>query len=205
MKRVALATLFLLLGAPVHAAQPATGSLGGTLHERALLKNLQAVYLEKVDGDAATAPIEGAAMNQKNNTYVPHLLPIVAGTKVAFQTMDPELHNIYAKAGTDVLFNTAMASGAPVLNRTFKTPGVIALTCNIHSEMSAFILVLQNRFFALPDAKTGAWKIEGIPAGHYTVRVWGEKLDDPLLKHSFPVTITPGATTTLEIAAVPAS
>ncbi len=204
MKRVALASLFILLSIPAHAASPG-GAVEGTLHERALLKTLQLVYLEKVDADEATQPTDGATMNQKSNIYVPHVLPIVAGTRVAFQTMDPELHNIYAKAGESVLFNTALPAGAPLYNKAFKTPGIVALTCNIHSEMSAFIVVLQNRHFAQPDPKTGAWKIDGIPPGRYTVKVWGEKLDDALLKHEFPITITPGATTPLDIAAHPAS
>src|SRR4051812_31136954 len=139
------ATLLLLSAGPA----PLPGSVNGTLHERALMKSVQVIYLERVDGDAATAPIEGATMNQKGNTYLPHVLPVTVGTKVAFQTMDPELHNIYAKAGEDVLFNTALPSGAPVWNKVMKNAGVVALTCNIHSEMSAFIVVLQNRFFTL--------------------------------------------------------
>src|SRR5208282_5978732 len=99
-----------------------------------------------------------------------HILPVVAGSKVSFLTEDPELHNIYAKAGETVLFNAALPPKSPANLKTFHEVGVVSLTCNIHSEMSAFVVVLQNKFFAQPDPTTGAWKIEGLPAGTYSLR-----------------------------------
>lgn len=198
MKGIVVASVLALLPVSAWAAGPA-GSVEGQLGERALKKTIQLVYVEKVDGDEATKPLENMVMNQRNNTYLPHVMPVTAGTKVAFHTEDPELHNIYAKADDKVIFNTALPAGAPAFYRTFDKPGIIALTCNIHSEMSAFIVVLQNKYAALPDAETGKWKIEGLAPGSYTVKIWGEKLDDALKAKSFPVTVKAGASTTLEI------
>jgi hypothetical protein len=48
---------------------------------------------------------------------------------------------------------------------------VVRVFCEIHSHMTAFILVFAHRFFALtgPD---GTYRIQGIPPGSYTVSVW---------------------------------
>lgn len=180
------------------AAATSTGSaVEGSIPERSLQRTVQLVYLEKVEGEDAKALTVGAVMNQKNNTYVPHLLPIVAGSQVTLQTGDAEMHNIYAKQGEDVLFNTAFAPAMPPRQKTFSDAGVIALTCNIHSEMSAFIVVLQNRFFTLPV--NGAFKIEGVPTGKYELRIWGEKLDPKLLEKRFPVEVPSTGGVTIQL------
>ena len=164
------------------------GAVDGTLSGRSLQKNVQLVYLEKVDGADATKLTDGALLDQKGNVYYPHVLPIVAGSTIKIQSSDPELHNVYAQKGTDVLFNTGMPAGSAPRSKTFEEPGVVAMSCSIHKEMSAFIVVLQNRFFTVPE-KTGKFRIEGVPTGTYVLRIWGEKLDDELLQKKFEVKV----------------
>lgn len=180
-----------------------TGSVEGALTGRSLQKNVQLVYLEKVDGEDATKPTEGAVLDQKGNTYLPHVLPIVAGSTVKISSSDPELHNVYAQKGTEVLFNTGMPAGSAPRTRTFDEPGVINFSCSIHKEMSAFVIVLQNRFFTTPEKTTGKFKIENVPAGSYTLRIWGEKLDEATLSKKYEVKVPSAGGAILEI--VPAS
>lgn len=175
-----------------------TGSVDGTLSGRSLQKNVQLVYLEKVDGAEATKPTEGAVLDQKGNVYHPHVLPVVAGTTISIKSSDPELHNVYAQKGTDVLFNTGMPAGSAPRSKTFDEPGVVAMSCSIHKEMSAFVVVLQNKFFTQPD-KTGKFRIEGVPTGNYVLRIWGEKLDEALLQKTFEVKVPSEGAFTLEI------
>lgn len=178
-----------------------SGVVEGSLAGRNLQKSVQLVYLEKVAGEDATKPTEGAVLDQKGNVYHPHVLPIVASSTVRIQTSDPELHNVYALKGTEMLFNSGMPAGAAPRMRTFDEPGVIALSCSIHKEMSAFIVVLQNRFFTLPD-KTGKFRIEGIPTGTYLLRIWGEKLDESLVQKTFEVKVPSNGAVILDIPAV---
>jgi len=180
-----------------------SGAVDGTVIGRQLQKNVQLVYLEKVDVAEATKPTEGAVLDQKGNVYYPHVLPIVVGSTVKIQSSDPELHNVYAEKGTEVLFNSAMPAGSPPRNRTFEELGVVALSCSIHKEMSAFVVVLQNRFFAAPD-KTGKFRIEGVPTGSYVLRIWGEKLDEATLQNKFEVKVPSEGSLPVEIT-VPAS
>jgi hypothetical protein len=55
----------------------------------------------------------------------------------------------------------------------FDTPGVVPLLCNVHPEMSAYIVVAPTPFFAVTDAD-GSYKIAGVPDGQYTVAAWHE-------------------------------
>ena len=72
----------------------------------ALRRKTELVYVEHVDG-AQTPPAEPTFVNQRGNTYVPHLTVVVAGTKIVFRSEDPELHNVYARGEKRVLFNDA--------------------------------------------------------------------------------------------------
>jgi hypothetical protein len=55
----------------------------------------------------------------------------------------------------------------------FDRPGVVRVFCDIHSHMSAFILVFAHRYFALTDAE-GRYRIDHVPAGQYTVVAWND-------------------------------
>lgn len=159
----------------------------GRLEEPALRRKAQLVYVEKASLNAA-APAQAVFMNQHGNTYVPHVLPIIAGTKIVFRSEDPELHNVYARGEKRVLFNDAVLPHMQSQPKAFTEPGEVHLTCNVHKEMSAWVIVLQNGFFALPQ-KDGTFKIDGLPAGSYTLRVWGEELSEEQKAKKIPITV----------------
>jgi len=141
-------------------------------------------------------------MNQKRNTYVPHVLPLVAGATVQFRSEDPELHNVYAweLARNRTLFNVAIVPRVPTqFQRAFSDTGVVRLTCNIHKEMLAFIIVLQNPHFVLVEKAATAFRLEGVPPGKHVLRVWGEKLDEATLARTYPVEVAGRRTTRLSI------
>lgn len=179
--------LYLTLATSTQAfAQPLVGTLDPSLR-----RNVQLVYVEKAAGNFP-APAKPAEINQRNNVFFPHLLPVLVGSKVVFQSEDAELHNVFARSGPKVLFN----QGQPpkqVFDKTFSQPGFVHLTCNIHKEMSAWVLVMENPYFTVPDLKTGGFKIEGLPGGSYTVRLWGEKLEPDVAAKKFTVTVGAGA------------
>ena len=55
----------------------------------------------------------------------------------------------------------------------FDRPGIVRVFCDIHSHMSAFILVFSHRFYAVTDAE-GRYRIDDVPPGGYSVRAWNE-------------------------------
>lgn len=178
MKRLAL--LLLAATPAAHAS-----SLNGTIEDPALRRKTQLVYVESAAG-AYAPPVQPVVMNQVGNKYEPHLLPVLAGTTVRFQSEDPELHNVNARAGKQTLFNRAVLPRQQ-FERKFEEPGLVHLSCNVHREMSADILVLQNPYFARPDAK-GAFSIESVPPGTYTLRIYGDQLSDEQKAKKFSAT-----------------
>jgi plastocyanin len=181
------------------ACAASAASLNGTIEDRALRTKTQLVFLESVPGKFAP-PADPAVMNQIGNQYQPHLLPVLVGTKVSFTSLDPELHNVYARAGKKAMFNQAVLTKQK-FEKTFNEPGVVHLSCNIHKEMSADIVVLQNPFWAKTDPKTGGFQIRNVPPGKYVLRVWGEGMNDAQKARKFDVTVG-GADTALKLAMV---
>ena len=162
-------------------------ALNGRLDDPALKRKTQLVYVEKVAQPPAP-PATPVFMNQQGIKYAPHILPIQAGTKVIFKSVDPELHNVYARGAKKVLFNDAVLPNMQSQPKAFTDEGPVHITCNVHKEMSAWILVLQNPYFAVPN-KDGTFTINGVPRGTYTVRIWGEELSDEQKAKTFTITV----------------
>lgn len=128
------------------------------------------------------APIQDTAaivtVNQKRLTFLPHVKPIQAGTRVAFKNSDSDLHNIHAyDEKNKTIFNVAVLPDLASPARAYDKPGEILLKCDVHPEMSAYLLVLTNPYFATTDKK-GRFKIAAPappPAGSYTVKFWHEE------------------------------
>jgi len=133
------------------------------------------VFLEKVEGVFIPSE-EKPVLDQKNMIFIPHILPVLVGTTVKFPNSDNVTHNVFSPSPTKK-FNLGTYASGVVRELTFDTPGVIAVLCNVHAEMSAFIVVLGNPFFALtgPDGK---FTINNVPAGAYKIITWHEKLKE---------------------------
>jgi len=124
-----------------------------------------------------------AQMAQKGETFIPHVLPIVKGSTVDFPNQDPIFHNVFSLSGTQS-FDLGRYPQGQSRSVTFPQEGIVPVFCHLHSNMSAIIMVLDNPFFAVPDAD-GRFRIDGIPAGTYTVVGWHER--SPRVAHQVEV------------------
>jgi len=111
-------------------------------------------------------------MDQKDETFVPHVLPIVAGTTVDFPNNDQTYHNVFSLSKTKTFDLGRYAVGRSKSIR-FDRPGIVRVFCDIHSHMSAFIIVFAHRYFALSESD-GTYRLENVPPGTYTVVAWNE-------------------------------
>ncbi|NJC35255.1 plastocyanin [Sphingomonas jejuensis] len=129
-----------------------------------------AVVTVEVAGGAA-APVRGPyVMEQRDIQFQPHVLIVPVGASVSFPNRDRVRHHVYS-------FSRPKRLDLPLYGRdethsvTFDQPGVVALGCNIHDAMSAFVFVTATPFVAQSGAD-GRVTLAQVPAGSATVRVW---------------------------------
>lgn len=133
------------------------------------------VYIQQAPG-VFTPPAKPVEMDQKQMQFIPHVLPVVAGTKVAFLNSDPTPHNVFSPDNEKYNLGTWPTGQRKdyAFAKCVKFPCVYTQLCRVHPEMEGYVVVLQNPYFAVTD-KTGHYQIEGVPPGAYTVAVWHVK------------------------------
>ena len=129
------------------------------------------VWVDDMPGEFP-APKAHAILDQKNMRFIPHILTILAGTTVDFRNSDPLLHNVFSISPAKQ-FNLGLYPRGRVPAILFDKPGIVAILCNVHPEMSAYIIVLKNPFFAVPGPE-GHFIIGNVPSGTRLVRCWSE-------------------------------
>jgi plastocyanin len=131
------------------------------------------VYLESAPALAfPDAEPQRATMDQRNETFVPHVLAITVGTTVDFPNSDNTYHNVFSLRGPRQFDLGRYAAGRSKAVR-FDRPGIVRVFCEIHSHMNAFILVFNHRFFAVTSVD-GRYQIGRVPPGRYTLVAWNE-------------------------------
>ncbi|MGR3309935.1 MAG: carboxypeptidase regulatory-like domain-containing protein [Candidatus Brocadiales bacterium] len=165
--------LVLILGASMATA-------GGIISGKVTCKRVRTpkdaiVYVERVDGDFP-APEEHATQDQQNIVYIPHVQAVLKGTTMDFPNSDTVRHNAFSPPGSAVVFNLGTYDVGVVKHVTFDALGETPLLCNVHAEMSGYVLTLQNPYFAVITERSGAYAINDVPPGKYTLTTWHEKL-----------------------------
>ena len=169
---------------------PPAGRLGtGTVHGSGSFQTLPGdeffeisdvvVYLSgkglTAETPAAVRTEEQLLLNQEDYTFVPRVLPVLAGDEVTFHNSDDELHNIhtYAKGRRrNRNFNRGQRPGS-TFTGVFARPDSVLVLCDIHSQMIAHILVLDNGFFTRVS-DDGTFSIGDVPPGEYELTAWSE-------------------------------
>lgn len=133
------------------------------------------VYIQKVEQEFPP-PEKPAVMNQKNLAFHPHILPITVGSTVKFKNSDDVLHNVFTPDACAQKINLGTWPKGESRTYTFNEEGCISvMLCNVHPEMEAWILVLQNPYYMEVSAD-GTYTIKDVPAGTYKVVAWHERL-----------------------------
>lgn len=153
------------------------GDITGTIKtKKARYKKNAVVYIDKIDGKNFNPPKEHQILDQKNLTFVPHVLPVITGTTVDFQNSDDVLHNVFSPDNCVEKFNLGSWPKGEKRSYTFTEPGCLAVVlCNVHPEMEGYVVVVETPYYAVTD-DDGNYKIKNVPAGNYTLKIWHERL-----------------------------
>lgn len=185
--RVAVPTV----GAPL--SRPAVAEPPGAAHVPVNRRRV-VVYLESAPRQAFGELAPGRArMNQRAEQFVPRVLAVTAGTTVDFPNNDKTFHNVFSLSRVRSFDLGRFAPGRTGSVR-FDRSGIVPVFCDIHSHMSAFVVVFTHRFFRVTDTD-GRYRLDQVPPGTYTVVGWYE--GEARVQRS--VTVAPGATVELDL------
>jgi plastocyanin len=135
---------------------------------------LRDVVVRIKNGTAGThaAPKQPVVFDQKDCTYVPHVVAMVAGQKIVVRNSDGTFHNVHATVGGKLLWNKPHAAQEPALTLDAAKPGeVVDIVCDVHPWMKAFAVVHDHPYFAV-TGDDGAFEIKGLAPGTYTLEAW---------------------------------
>ncbi len=167
---MAPAAAVLLLIAAAGTAASAADLLVEVRDARGGLVDDAVVYAIPEGRAPASAP-RRAVMDQKNRMFVPHVMAVQTGTLVTFPNSDNVRHQVYSFSPAK-RFQLPLYAGTPATPVVFDKAGVVAIGCNIHDQMSAYIVVVDTPYFA--RTTNGSAALSGLPEGTYEVRVWHE-------------------------------
>jgi hypothetical protein len=111
-----------------------------------------------------------ATIEQRDRELVPYVTIVQTGAAIDFPNRDPFKHHLYSFSPAK-RFEIKLYAGKPAQPVVFDKPGEVALGCNIHDWMEAYVLVVDSPYFAKTDSNGRAF-ITNIPAGHYRLRLW---------------------------------
>lgn len=135
-----------------------------------------AVYVDVIPDKKFDAPKDPVVVDQRKMAFVPHVVAVQQGTTVEFLNSDAVGHNVYWPS---ISGNKKLAHNLGTWPKGEKKPfqfndaGVAALLCNVHPEMSGYVVVTPTPYFAVTD-KDGNFEIKNVPAGKYTLKTWSE-------------------------------
>lgn len=133
------------------------------------------VSIESLPG-RSFPPTPNAVMDQVNLTFTPHVLTVVVGTTVVFPNGDEVRHNVFSPSPVK-RFNLGTYPKGVSKSIVFDKPGIVELLCNVHAEMSAYVVVTETSHSVMVG-KDGTYVLKDVPAGTYAIRAWREELKD---------------------------
>jgi plastocyanin len=152
-------------------------------------------YIKKIThgkpfGADADKPV---ILDQHGCQFSPHVVTVQKGQPLRVLNSDGVLHNVHLYAKKNEPFNRSMPGGMKQLDVTFKYTERIHIGCDIHPWMSGWVVVAKHPYYAVTD-EAGSFRLEGVPAGTYTIEVWQEKIG----RKTAEVTVTAGKEASVE-------
>ena len=136
------------------------------------------VYLK--DAPAGTVPPRRTAIRQRGETFLPRVVAVPVGSTVDFPNDDPIFHNVFSLSRART-FNLGRFPRGRVARGPLRQAGIVKVFCDIHSHMTATVIVFNHPWFTVPDAD-GGFELANLPAGSQQVTAWHERLGETTLR-----------------------
>lgn len=187
--RVATATKKVKSGGPQPAAvgsseaddpdrKPQLGSLRGSLVvDGKAPTGLGVVMLWPTKGPVKKRTAKIRVIEQKDKAFAPHVIAVPVGSTVQFPNFDTIFHNVFS-ISRQKQFDLGMYKNSEMREVKFDKAGIVRLGCNIHANMSAYVVVVDAPHYVVASAD-GAFAFKSLAPGKYKVQAWGEQSAEP--------------------------
>jgi plastocyanin len=174
-----------------------TGTISGVVKNRWAKRFPMVVYLDRIEGKKFTSLERKPVVDQKSLMFIPRVLPVLVGTTVLFKNNDSVTHNVFSPSGEK--YDLGNWDQGETREHTFKKAGVYTQLCKLHSEMVAYIVVVETPYFSTTSTEDGSFTVRNVPPGKYKLRVWGERLKKAQTETSKEVEVTAGQVSKVEL------
>jgi plastocyanin len=131
------------------------------------------------DGKAPKRTAKFRVIEQRNKMFAPHLIAVPVGSTVAFPNFDSIYHNVFSLSQPQ-RFDLGMYKGGDMREMKFAKPGIIRLGCNIHANMSAYLVVVDAPHYVVAE-QDGGFAFKSLRPGKYKVQAWSEQSAEPVV------------------------
>jgi hypothetical protein len=147
-----------------------------------------------LEGLSFETPATNVVLDQRGCRYVPHVLGIQVNQTLEIRNSDSTTQNVHATPKNNLDWNQSQApSSEPLTTKFTQSEMPIPFKDNQHPWKKAWIGVFKHPFFAVTDSN-GAFKIEGLPPGNYTIAAWHENFGEKTIEF----TVYPGSHQSLD-------
>jgi hemoglobin len=160
--------------------KPARGSLTGvmTVDGQPLGGRLGVIMVQPASGKWARRTPKQRVIEQRDRMFAPHVMMVPVGSTVSFPNFDPVFHNVFSVSPTKP-FDLGIFKNGESRDVTFEKEGILRIGCNLHANMSAYLVVVAAPHYVVTDAN-GKFRFKSLAPGKYKVRAWSERSSEPV-------------------------
>jgi plastocyanin len=179
------------IGIPVTVRRPSAVYSSRTVAQPVLAPASELRHVVVFVKDAPAQPTEPmkVEIRQRDENFIPRVVAVPVGSDVEFPNDDPIYHNVFSLSRAKT-FNLGRYPRGDSRSVHVTKPGIIKVFCDIHSHMTATIMVFNHPWFTVVG-EDGRFELTGVPPGERGITAWHERLGDT----TTPLRVDPGGVT----------
>jgi plastocyanin len=179
------------IGIPVTARRPSAAYATRAVGQPVLapVSELRHVVVFLKNAPALTTEPTVVEIRQRDENFIPRVVAVPVGSEVQFPNDDPIYHNVFSLSRAKT-FNLGRYPRGDSRRVSVSKPGIVKVFCDIHSHMTATIMVFNHPWFAVVG-EDGRFELDGVPPGDRGITAWHERLGDTTVR----LRVDPGGVT----------